>query len=257
MVDTSSEFSSSNKKSLLSPIQPGMEAVQIDIVYVERDMDDPLLDSLVWNEVDMVGVVDLETRSRMQGSGFRLGLVGLTPPRSLQRLLGFQNDLTDAASTSRHKNMVGRTVHLQSGGETEVVTSSHLAEVTILLPGETEPVTLSNARFLLNTELERLQDGWVKLHITPEIHHGSSQLRPIAGVSQWELKPQQEIITLRALRFSTTLNVGEMLLVSAESPELQSIANQFFMNNDVHRPQRRMVVIRLTDMKKLQPLYKD
>ena len=244
-------------KSLLKPIQPEMEAVQLDIVYVDRDLDDPLLSSLVWDEVDTVGVVDLETRSKLKDAGFQLGLVGLTPPRSLQRLLGLQRELTDAASTSRHKSMIGRSAHLQSGGETSVITGELQTEITLTLPGDSEPTTFSNARCILQTELERLQDGWVKLHITPEIHHGISQLRPTAGASQWELKPNQEIVSMRDLKFSVTLNVGEMLLVSTENPELDNIANQFFMNNNSQRPQRRMVVIRLTDMKKLKPLYKD
>lgn len=254
-VDTESDVLT--RKSLLNPIQPGMNAVQLDIIYVERDVDDPLLASLVWNEVDMVGTVDLETRSKLRESGFRLGMVGLTPPRSLQRLLGIQHDLTDAASTSRHQGMVGRSLYLRSGGETEILTSRVRPEITITLPGETEPTKLFSARSVLRTELERLQDGWVKLHITPEIHHGSSLLRPVAGVSQWELKGQQKIISFRDLKFSVTLNIGEMLLVSTESPLPDNIANQFFVDRDEQRPQRRMVVIRLTDMKKIEPLYED
>ncbi len=244
-------------KSLLSPMKPSMEAVQLDIVYIERDADDPLLSNLVWDEVDMIGTVDLETRSKMRQSGFRIGLVGLTPPRSLQRLLGIKNDITDSAGTSRHKEMVGRSIHLQSGGETDILTSNIQPEISLILPGESEPTTLVNARCILRTELERLQDGWIKLHIIPEIHHGSSELRPMAGVSQWELRPQQEIISLRELKFSVTLNVGEMLIVSADGLKPDNIASQFFINQNAERPQRRMVVIRLTDMKKLKPLYKN
>lgn len=255
IVDTHREQSES--KSLLNPIQPGMEAVQIDIVYIERDVDDPLLSSLVWDEVDTIGTVNLETRSKLRRSGFRIGLVGLTPPRSLQRLLGIKHDITDSAGTSRHNEMVGRTIHLRSGGEAEILTSNIQPEISFKLPGDSEPSILFNARFILRTELERLQDGWIKLHIIPEIHHGSSELRPMAGASRWELKPQQEIISLRDLKFSVSLNVGEMLIVSSESSELDKIASQFFVNHNGQRSQRRMVVIRLTDMKKIKPLYKN
>ncbi len=253
IVDTHDEKSDS--RSLLNPIQPGLETVQIDIIYIERDIDDPLLSSLVWREVDTIGTVNLETRSRLRDSGFRIGLVGLTPPRSLQRLLGIKNDITDSAGTSRHNEMVGRTIHLRSGGEAEILTGNVQPEISVKLPGESESSVLQNARFVLRTELERLQDGWIKLHILPEIHHGNPELRPVAGVSRWELIPQQEIISLRDLKFSVSLNVGEMLIVSSESSELDKIASRFFVSQNGQRSQQRMVVIRLTDMKKIKPLY--
>ncbi len=254
IVDTHRE---QEGKSLLTPIKPEIETVQLDIIYIERDADDPLLSSLVWDEVDTIGTVNLETRSKLRKAGFRIGLVGLTPPRSLQRLLGLKQDITDLAGTSRHNEMVGRTVHLRSGGEAEILTSNVQPEISIQLPGESEPTTLRNVRCVLRTELERLQDGWIKLHITPEIHHGNPELRPVAGVSRWELKPQQEIISLRDLKFSVTLNVGEMLMVSSESTEQDKIADRFFVNQNDERSQRRMVVIRLTDMKKIKPLYEN
>ena len=254
IVDTHRE---QEGKSLLTPIKPEIETVQLDIIYIERDADDPLLSSLVWDEVDTIGTVNLETRSKLRKAGFRIGLVGLTPPRSLQRLFGLKQAITDLAGTSRHNEMVGRTVHLRSGGEAEILTSNVQPEISIQLPGESEPTTLRNVRCVLRTELERLQDGWVKLHITPEIHHGNPELRPVAGVSRWELKPQQEIISLRDLKFSVTLNVGEMLMVSSESTEQDKIADHFFVNQNDERSQRRMVVIRLTDMKKIKPLYEN
>ncbi len=255
VVDTQTEQTA--RKTLLAPMQPAMDAVQLDIVFVERDEKDPLLTQMLWNEIDQVGTVDLKTRSRLRESGFRVGLVGMSPPRSLQRLLGFSNDITDAAGTSRHKELAGRSVLLRSGGETEIQTSSIYQELFVTFPGDSEPTRLTTARFVLRAQLERLQDGWVNLHLTPEIHHGNSQLRPVAGAAQWELKGAQEVKSFDDLRFSVALNVGEMVIMSADQAEEDKIADRFFVNRDVQRPQRRLVVVRLSDMKKIEPLYSE
>ncbi|MCA8982119.1 MAG: hypothetical protein KDA76_00035 [Planctomycetaceae bacterium] len=244
-----------SRKPLLAPLQAGIDAVQLDIVFVERDNKDPLLTRMLWDEIDQVGTVDLQTRSRLRDAGFRVGLVGMSPPRSLQRLLGFSSDITDTAGTSRHKELAGRSVLLRSQGETEIQTSPIYPELMLKLPGSEEPVKLLNARFVLRVQLERLQDGWVNLHITPEIHHGNSQLRPVAGASNWELKGTQEVKSFEDLQFSVALNVGEMVVLSADHESEHSIADQFFVNRDVQRPQRRLVVVRLSDMKKIEPLY--
>ncbi len=244
-------------KSLLNPLTPGMDTVQLDIVYVERDAEDPLLSRFVWEEIDQVGTVDLQTRSRLRNHGFRVGLVGLTPPRTLQRILGLKNEITDTAGTSRHTNLVGRQTFLPSGGTTTIQTSMPVPEMKVLLPGAKEPVVLTDAHGVLLAEVERLQDGWIKLHLTPEIHHGSSQLRPVSSGNQFQYQGGQQVEQLRDLTFTVTMNVGEMLILSADEHAEDQIAEKFFINNSGQRDRRYMVAIRLTDMKKIQPLYEE
>ncbi|TWT60315.1 hypothetical protein [Rubinisphaera italica] len=254
---TDFEGTSQQGKSLLNPITPGMETVQLDIVYVERDAEDPLLSKFVWEEIDQVGTVDLETRSRLRDQGFRVGLVGLTPPRTLQRLLGLKNEITDSAGTSRHTDLIGRQTFLPSGGTTSIQTSMPVPEMKVLLTGSKEPIVLSDAHGVLHTEVERLQDGWIKLHLTPEIHYGSSQLRPVASGNQFQYQGGQQIEQLRDLSFTVTMNVGEMLILSADENAEDQIAGKFFINQNGQRDRRYMVAIRLTDMKKIQPLYEN
>jgi len=248
--------SSSSQKTDLPPLTPTMDAVQLDIVYVERDREDPLLSSLVWQEIDEVGTVDLLTRSMLREHGFRIGLVGMTPPRSLQRLLGFETDLTHAAGTSRHKELIGRKTFLPSGSTTSIRTGLTIPSFELQLPGQSKKQTFEMAHGVLKTEIERLQDGWVRLHITPEIHHGASKLRPVAGETEFKYQAGQEVEQIRDLSFSVTLNVGEMLVISAGDDAKGKLAERFFINQDgVDR--RFMVAIRLSDMKKIEPLYED
>ena len=254
-VETKTVMTAQNP--LLSPVKRSLEAVQLDIVYVERDEKDPLLTRMLWEEIDQVGTVDLQTRSRLREAGFRVGLVGMTPPRSLQRLLGMHLELTDAACTSRHRELAGRSVLLRSGGDTEIQTSPTYYETSLKLPGETEPTVFKNARFVVRAELERLQDGWVNLHLSPEIHHGNSQLRPVAGQGSWQYKGAQEVQMFHDLKFSVPMNIGEMVILSSDVKADQSVGDRFFVNRDEQRPQRRLVVIRLTDMKKIEPLYSE
>lgn len=253
IIDTHSE--EAPRKQLLAPLQASIDAVQLDILFVERDERDPLLTKMLWDEIDQIGTVDLQTRSRLRDSGFRVGLVGMSPPRSLQRLLGFTSDITDHAGTSRHKELAGRSVVLRTQGETEIQTSPVYPELTVKLPGQEQPQKLSNVRFVMRVQIERLQDGWVKLHFTPEMHHGQSRLRPVAGKSEWELKGAQEIEAFDDLKFTVSLNIGEMVVLSADLDAEDRIADYYFVNREVQRPQRRMVVVRLTDMKKIEPIY--
>ncbi|MCG6154774.1 hypothetical protein [Rubinisphaera margarita] len=244
-------------QSFLPPLRPGMDTVQLDIVYVERDAEDPLLSQLVWDDVDQVGTVDLKTRSKLREYGFRVGLVGMTPPRTLQRLLGLKNDLTDAAGTSRHTDLIGRRTFLPSGGTTAIQTSLPAPQVKVRLPDEEEEKVLENAHGVLQAEVERLQDGWVRLHLMPELHHGLAQLRPVAGRTEFQYEGGQHIEQLRNLEFTVTMNVGEMLVISADSSAAGKLGETFFVNRNAQRPRRYMVAIRLTDMKKIHPLYEE
>lgn len=234
-----------------------MDAVQLDIVYVERDTNDPLLASILWDEVDQVGTVDLQTRSRLRSEGFRVGLVGMTPPRSLQRLLGLKNDLTDAAGTSRPTELVGRQTFLRSGGTTEIQTGMLVSHMEVRLPGESEPVSVEMAYGVLHAEVERLQDGWINLHLRPELHYGNAQLRPVANETEFAYKGGKQIASYRDLEFEVTMNVGEMLIISSDAESSGLLGEKFFVNHEGPRDRRYLVAIRLTDMKKIQPLYEN
>ena len=59
------------------------------------------------------------------------------------------------------------------------------------------------------------------------------------------------------LKFSVPMNIGEMVILSSDVKADQSVGDRFFVNRDEQRPQRRLVVIRLTDMKKIEPLYSE
>jgi len=244
-------------KHLLKPVSPSLDAVHLDIVYIERDKEDPLLGQIIWDEMDEVGTIDLETRSRLREQGFRVGLVGMTPPRSLQRLLGLKNELPDAADTSRHMELIGRRTFLPSGGTTIVQTGLPSASLEITLPGETEPVVYKNVQTVLKCEVERLQDGWINLHLVPEVHHGAALLRPEASPTGFELKGGKVIEQLRDLEFSVTMNIGEMLVISSDQETDNQLADKFFINRYGPRDRRFLVAIRLTDMNKIQPLYEE
>src|SRR5262249_41472371 len=63
-------------------------AIQLDAVYVERPIGDPLLGPELWRYVDQVAAVDAEARGPLRRNGFRVGLVGANPPIALQKMLG-------------------------------------------------------------------------------------------------------------------------------------------------------------------------
>lgn len=241
----------------LASLAAGQDAVQLNIVFIERPADDPLIGEALWNGVDEIGTLSVDRRSELQRVGFRTGLVGSNPPRQLQRLIGLNTEITDFGESSREKRLIGRNVILRSGAETEIQTSPFYPELKLMLPGKTEKQTFLSARCVMNVKMERTQDGWVTLHFTPELHHGPRELRRVAGDNGWELKSSQQIEAFPNQRFRMTLNVGEMVLLGARDDVSDSLGEQFYHASLDQAGSKRIIVVRLADMQRIQPIYRE
>ena len=247
-----------DKKNTLPPIRVAPESIQLDIVFVERLVSDPLWTEDLWNSVDQISNLPVDQRARIDKDGLFVGVVGCNPPPSLQRLLELQTEMPDLATSSREKNVNGHTVFRMSGESTTIQASPIMPELDVshILPDQKEK--LIQAQAILDVKVERLQDGWIKLHVTPEIHHGQHQLRPVAGENGFEMKASRQVISLTDHRFTLSLNVGEMMVVSSDRDSQTPSMGRVFFEADSHVGLvQRLVVVRLNDMKKVKPLYRE
>lgn len=247
----------SNTSKKIAELAAGQDAVQLNIVFIERPQNDPLIGESLWREIDEIGTLSAERRAMLKEYGFRAGLVGSNPPRDLQRLIGLNTEITDLAESSRSKRLIGRTIVLRSGADTEIQTSPFFPEVELQLPGETVARTFKSARCVLNVHMERLQDGWVTLFFTPELHHGARELRRVAGETGWELKSSQKIERFPDQEFRMTLNVGEMVLLGARENASHDLGDQFFHASLDQAQSKRLIVVRLADMQRIKPIYRE
>lgn len=214
----------------LPPIQLPPDAVQLDVVFVERPLGDALLGSELWQHVDQVGSLDRQTRNTMRHSGFRAGVVASRPPLALQQMMGLKSEFAYEPEAERVKQLVGHHLMFRSGGETDIQVSPYYEECSFdaMRNGRSQSLNVRNARCLFKLKAERLQDGWAQLEFIPQIQYGDEKLRPVADADGWRYQNSQRNEILYPQRFSLTLSVGEMAIITAEDGADPALGRLFF-----------------------------
>lgn len=230
------------------------DSVELDIVFVDRPANDPLLGRTLWREVDQVGTLSADQRSMIRDAGLLVGHVGSSPPDALQSLL----NLTDQELERQRREANGipktaaRRVALPAGTDTEVWSSEAVAQRLVRLPDGKE-LDLTNVRGMLRLRAERSQDGWARLDFTPELHHGQTSTRPFAATNGWMYRTAQEVIPCFAQQFSADLNVGEMLVLTCDRDRPGTLGQSLFQFEDASGLKQRLVVVRLAELRKIVP----
>ena len=230
------------------------DSVEVDIVFVDRPVSDPLLGKTLWREIDQVGTLSAEQRDAIREAGLLVGHVGSSPPDALQSLLNLTDE--DQERQRREANGIPKTsarrVALPAGTDTEIWSNEPVAQRTVTL-AVGKPLELTNARGLLRLKAERSQDGWARLDFMPELHHGQTGTRPFAAATGWMYRTQQEIIPCFAQHFSANLNVGEMLVLTCDRERSGTLGQSLFQFEDSSGPKQRLVVVRLAELREIAP----
>jgi hypothetical protein len=231
------------------------DAIQLDVVYVERPAGDTLLGPELWRHVDQIGSIEPEQRTLLRKNGFRVGVVASNPPLPLQRMLGLTSDFAYEPAAEKSKQLVGHRCVLRSGGQTDIQASPAYPECTfeITQGGESRRRTYENALCKYHVTAERLQDGWVQLDFVPTVHHGQEQLRRVVGDAGWQFHTAQRTETLYPQRFSLRLSVGEMAVVTADEEADGTLGRLFFLGPDDEPQVQRLLVVRLAGMNDAEP----
>jgi hypothetical protein len=187
-------------------------------------------------------------RSLLNENGLRVAQCGATVPPTLQTLLGLSGGhaafpAMDASAFN------GRQFSLLSGQDSEFLLSEPLETCTVRfrLHGTEDTVDFQQASCALKVRAVRLQDGWVTLEFAPEVHHGDSRMRHTATEEGWKLRGGQKIDARHALKFSVTLNSGEMAIVGAAAAGPDTLGAQFLRREQDGQVQQRLFVIRVAD----------
>jgi len=240
------------------------DAVQLDLVFVDRPESDPLLQGTLWKEIDEIAGLPAQTRARLQTAGWRIGVASSRPPRALEELLELATEAPDARSSDRR--LIGRRVAIPAGTDVPIEVTSLLPELRARLETDGRIKTWSDAKAVLRVRVEREQDGWVRLVCTPEIHHGKAWLRPIATAQDWQHQRAQNIEPLYELQFELSLNLGEMGVVTASQNNMANessdgdaatVGRAFFHSGELNGKLQRLLIIRVADMRRMTPVYDD
>jgi len=247
------------QEAKLPKMKAPLDAVEIEVLFVERPLDDALLDWALWQEVDQIGALDPIERQKMSKEGFRIGIAGSNPPKSLQALLGLSDEEDFAANWDQAQTLNGRRLYLRSGAATEIQTSEIYPECTIQVEHAKDESAkdFQHARCLFRVTVERQQDGWVKLKFLPEIHYGEQKVRPRATQGGWHLRTTQQVHPFYQQQFELTLNLGEMAAITSTGEKSNSLGSQFFIGNNENQHTQRLLVVRLANMGNRDGIYSD
>ncbi len=240
---------SSTSRGGLPALRPATDAIQLQIVFIERPSDDALASKLVWQELDQIGALPPATRTLLIDHGFRVGQTNASPPPAMQTLLGLTEEIS-AEDSIEDRRMRGSRMGLRSGQETELTTSETVPEcrMSFLADGQEETIEYAQARCVLRLKPIRQQDGWVMLEFTPEIHHGDSRMRPTPNEEGWALRGGQKIDVRHALKFSVMLSTGEFVVVGCDGKDADLPGSRFFRREtEKAGEQQRLLIVRVAD----------
>lgn len=253
------------EKNPLPPIPTSADAMEIQVIFIERPAGDPLMGSMLWQDIDQIGSLDSDLRSMLRRNGMRIGYVSSTPPRALERLMDLKSPAAQQVYQHEENKIFVRKLVLRSGAETEIQTSEMQQDSVVKIEtknGE-EKREYEQARGVLRLKAERRQDGWASLDIMPEIHYGKDTLRVAtsptswASATGWMYRSGQKIEALYDYKFSTTLNVGEMVILAAQGDAEVSLGRFMFCSPDELGgvgEKQRLIIIRLVGMTKTEPV---
>lgn len=259
----STTWPTTDEKNPLPPIPTSADAMEIQVIFIERPAGDPLMGTMLWDDIDQIGSLDADLRSLLRRNGIRIGYVSSTPPPALERLMDMKSPAAQQIYQHEENKIFGRKLVLRSGAETEVQTSEMQdgRVVRIETMKGNEDREYDQARGVIRIKAERVQEGWVRLEIMPEIHHGKDTLRvatsPMnwASASGWMYRSGQKVEALYDYKFATTVNIGEMVLLSARGDPEESLGRFMFCSHDELggvSEKQRLIIIRLMGMKKTE-----
>jgi len=253
-----------SKRSVLPPLQASPDAIQLEIFFLERPAEDPLLaagPTGIWRDVDQIGALKAETRESLNENGFRIGHYSSNPPPSIQKLLGWVSEIT-TESQDYARPLMGRHQFLAPGIETEIPTGIEREQCEFVLRDKDDTKTFAYEKVccVMRMKAHRLQDGWVRVDFVPEIHHGDRKLRPTYTHTEGGMsyKGGQNVDALLTHRFSVTMNVGETMLMTSNPDADESLGDRFFCHevggteNQRILKKQRILLIKIVDAGKPQ-----
>lgn len=228
----------------LPPVPVPSSSVTLEVVFVERPVNDPLLGSPLWNEMDQLAGIPAERRLSLSENGFRIGLCGTEPPPTLDALMA---EVDDAAYDDDSGFLTGRRFVLRPGGCSEVQSSVEPRDwaVEVHRSGAVEAAELPKARGVFRIELIAVEDGYAELRLIPEIHHGSPRTKPTLADAGWRYETAQPVTMLSEASFLIRLSLGELFVLSADETAARRVGNQFFRREEDGRLMQRVLVLRV------------
>jgi hypothetical protein len=246
----------SDRQSLLKPVAMGEDGFRLEIITVRFPLGDAELNTSAWTHIDEQSI-PTETRRRLADNGLRAGTIAGQLPPEIARLLTAAEQpatITEAAANFAQAPAVGRQkMQLHSGWRGQLVTSRTYDEIPLLLAerkGERLDVTgrpFRLAQGVFDVSAAATGDRRVKLHFTPELHHGEPRQTFAADTEDGQLRPQpsKQKKIFDPLAFDATLASEQMLVLTSLPDRPGTLGHYFFTEQQADQKQQKMMIVRL------------
>ena len=228
----------------LPPVPMPPSTVQLELLFLERPVNDPLLGRPLWSEMDQLAGIPAERRLALSENGFRLGFCGTEAPPTLASLM---SDVEPDAYDTNDGLRAGRRVALRQRAGTAIKTTRMRRswEIDLFRDGKATPAAFATATGLIRVGLDGISDGFAEIRFTPEVHYGEPIAQATPGAVGWELTTRQSVETLSEASFVLRMSLGEILVLSADDSAPERLGNQFFRFEDEGRLMQRVLVVRI------------
>jgi len=250
-------------RSPLRPATPSPDSVQMEVIWTRCPLSDAEINDSVWQEIDETQVAP-SVRRELAHNGFRVGVIGASPPDAIARVLNLNADQPSSAEDKTgavqtldlvHETKIhGSRRNLRRGERMEIRASENLASMPLLVGRGRElgGRTLHDAQAIYALNIDPQPDQTVQVELTPEIHFGPSQLRWSGGEEGMDVVlrqlPMREREVFESMRMNVRLAPGEMLIL-AGLPDAGCRPGHYFhtAESSVGREQK-LVLIRLAQV---------
>jgi hypothetical protein len=249
--------------SPLRPATPSPDSVQMEVIWTRCPLGDTEINDTVWQEIDETQVAPA-VRRELAHNGFRVGVMGSSPPDAIARVLNLNADDADAtkgeAGSIQTLDLVHETrIHgsrrnLRRGERMEIRASENMASMPLLVGRGSElgGHTLHDAQAIYALKIDPQPDQTVQVELTPEIHYGPSQLRWSGGEEGMDVVlrqlPMREREVFESMRMNVRLAPGEMLILAGLPDAGCRPGHYFHTVESPTGPEQKLVLIRLAQV---------
>jgi hypothetical protein len=244
----------------LAPFKPSIETASLEVAFIRHPLEQSAFNDELWNALDETQV-PADVRRSLDENGLRVGVLNGEPPTTIAALLadgaagakpasaadGAEATPAVAASKLEHQPRCRRrTLHLQRGQRSEILASGVYDQLPLLLRegGQVRGDNYAQAQGLFALKAYPHGDGRVRLHLTPELHHGAPQQQYVPDDGVIRLQNSRARRSFDQLAVDVTLSPGQYLVLGTRPSREGSIGFRFF--TEVHSGQldQKLLLIR-------------
>jgi hypothetical protein len=223
----------------------------LEVTFIRWPAGEEAVHGDIWDHVDEQPLPP-ELRRRLAANGLRCGLAGMRLPDAVvQRLAnrgaaaGGDGSPTNGSDPA-YSPMQQRRLQSRSGHRSEIVTSRSYDELPVIVEdeGRVQGQWYQQAQCLLSVKTYPLDDGRLRVVLTPELQYGQPQQRWVGGDGGFRLEAGRDRKTFGQLRIETHMALGQSLLMSC-TPEVKGLGRHFFTEHDAGAPWHKLLLIRL------------